>query len=82
MYLPLALRDPIFLEDLETGGETQLGYVDLSIRQLESRRVRYVLWSPLLQAPRYALGAFQAYLLSHYRRVHTFPDEDEVWERL
>jgi len=81
VYLPLGLRNPTLLEDLETPGETRLGYVDTSIRQLESRRVRYVLWSPRLELPRYPLGAFREYLGSHYQRVWTFPDKDEIWER-
>jgi len=81
VYLPLGLRNPTLLEDLETPGETRLGYVDTSIQQLESRRVQYVLWSPRLELPRYPLGAFRDYLGNHYQRIWTFPDKDEIWER-
>ena len=81
IYLPLALRNPTMLEDLETPGETPLGYLDTSIRQLESRHVQYVLWSPRLELPRYSLGVFRDYLGTHYHRVWSFQDKDEVWER-
>jgi hypothetical protein len=81
IYLPLELRNPTSLEDLETPGETRLGYVDMSIRQLECRRVRYVLWSPRLELPMYSLGAFRDYLGNHYQRIWTFSDKDEIWER-
>jgi hypothetical protein len=63
-------------------------YVELAIRQLETRPVRYVLWPPRLNAPdpfygpgNYHVGPFRNFLQSHYHIVRTFPDDDEIWER-
>jgi hypothetical protein len=81
MYLPLALRNPIFLDDLERSGASRLGYVGLSIRQLEAKRVQYIMWSPRLQAPAYSLAEFYHFLVDRYRLVWRFSDQDEIWER-
>jgi hypothetical protein len=81
MYLPLALRNPIFLDDLEGGGASRLGYVALSIRQLEAKRVQYILWSPRLESPAYSLAVFHAFLVDYYQPIWRFSDQDEIWER-
>ena len=81
MYLPLGLRNPLFLEDLETSGQGPLGYVALSIRQLETRHVQYIVWSPRTDLAIYSLAPFRGFLEEHYRKVWTFSDKDEVWER-
>ena len=79
LYLPLALRNPLYLEDLETSGQGRLGYVALSIRQLEAKRVQYIVWSPVLNSPMFELEPLREFVEVHYHRVWTFPDEDEVW---
>ena len=81
IYLPLGLRNPLFLDYLESGSYDRLGYLTLSIRQMEARQVQYVLWSPRLDAPAYGLSLFRNYLDQHYRRVWRFSDADEIWER-
>jgi hypothetical protein len=81
MYLPLALRNPIFLDDLECGGASRLGYVALSVRQLEAKRVQYIVWSPRLESPAYSLGEFYDFLVDRYRLIWRFSDQDEIWER-
>jgi hypothetical protein len=81
MYLPLALRNPLYIEELETSGQGRLGYVALSIRQLEAKQVRYILWSPLLDAPGFSLAPLREFMEKRYRRIWIFPDQDEVWER-
>jgi len=88
VYLPLDLHNPVFLDVLETGDQTRPEYVALTIQQLQSKRVQYILWSPRLdstdiyQGPAtYHLAPFRAFLGDHYQRVWTFPDQDEIWER-
>jgi hypothetical protein len=81
VYLPLALRNPVFTDMLEGGHKSRDEFVDLSIRQLEARRVQYIIWSPRLESPAYPFAKFYRFLADHYQRVLTFPDQDEVWER-
>jgi hypothetical protein len=80
MYLPLALRNPIYVESLGFNGAGQLGFVALSIRQLEDKRVQFIVWSPRLESPSYALAPFRQFLMDHYRPVWRFSDQDEIWE--
>lgn len=80
VYLPLALRNPLFLEDANTTGGDRLGFEELSIRQLAAKPVRYVLW-PSRTDPEISLQAFHGFLESHYRKVWTFSDRSEVWQR-
>ena len=87
-YLPLHLRNPVFLDLLERSALTSPQYVALSIRQLEGSQTHYILWAPRLDFPdllnggeQYHLGIFRDYLRSHYHRVRRFSDQDEVWER-
>jgi hypothetical protein len=86
VYLPLALRSPVFAEGLGEGDETRPEFVDRTIHQLEAKQVRFVLWSPHLeiQGPdnlQDHLQPFRAYLHDRYARVRTFSDQDEIWQR-
>jgi Dolichyl-phosphate-mannose-protein mannosyltransferase len=87
VYLPLRLRNPVFL-DMLTTVQSSPEYVDLAIRQLDAKRVRYVLWQPRFDSPDplyppqlYQLQPFRDYLHTHYHRVRSFSDQDELWER-
>jgi hypothetical protein len=88
VYLPLDLRNPVFLDGLLTNEQTRPEFVQLSIEQLEGKRVKYILWSsrldhlddPTLLAANH-LSPFRAYMKCRYTRVHVFSDRDEVWER-
>jgi hypothetical protein len=81
VYLPLALRNPVFTDMLEGGHKSRDEFVDRSIRQLEARPVQYIIWSPRLESPAYPFAKFHEFLVDRYQRVMTFPDQDEVWER-
>jgi hypothetical protein len=87
MYVPVALRNPLYLDTVGTNQQTRPEYVDLAIRQLEERRVRYVLWSRRLdnpdsvRDPANSLAALKAYLLSRYDPVEDFPGPEELWQR-
>jgi hypothetical protein len=54
---------------------------------LESKGVRYVLWSKYNEDAdpnyplAYHLAALRAYLQNRYHRVQVFSDQDEIWER-
>jgi hypothetical protein len=80
VYLPLALRNPVFTDMLEGGHKSRDEFVDRSIRQLEARPVQYIIWSPRLESPAYPFAKFHEFLVDRYQRVFTFPDQDEVWE--
>jgi hypothetical protein len=84
----LDLRSPAFVDGLATNEVTRPEWVDLTIRQLEDKQVKYVLCSPWLYSQldpsrpwEDHLGPFRAYLRSHYTRVQVFSDHDEIWER-
>jgi hypothetical protein len=81
MYLPLALRNPLAVESIAFDGATELGYMASSIRQLEVKRVQFIVWSPRLESPPYSLATFHEYLVNRYRPVWRFADQDEIWER-
>ena len=88
LYLPLELHNPVYLDALETSDQTRPEYLDLSIRELEVKQVRFILWSPRLNFPEplrppgaYHLTPFREFLLCHYQRLQTFSDQDELWER-
>jgi hypothetical protein len=74
VYLPLALRVPIFAA---LNDQTSPAFLDEDIRQLEARRVRYILWSPL-DRPRFP--KFVQFLTGHYQLVQEFADQDQIWE--
>jgi len=87
-YLPLRLLNPAFLDLLESSALTGPEYVELTIQQLEAKRVRYVLWPPRLDGAdpsygqnQYHLGAFRDYLHEHYHVARRFSDNEEIWER-
>jgi hypothetical protein len=77
VYLPLALRIPTFTFLFH---ETRPEFLDLSMRQLEQKRVRYILWSPGLETPPYLFASFHEFLLDRYHKVWTFSDQEEIWE--
>jgi hypothetical protein len=88
VYFPLQLHNPAFADDFMTSDVTRPEFVADSIRQLRAKRVQYILWSPQLNSPEspetagvYHLAPFLDFLHENYRRVTTFQDHDEIWER-
>jgi hypothetical protein len=81
VYLPLALRNPVFTDMLEGGHNSRPEFVDFSMRQLEAKPVQYIIWAHRLESPAYPFAKFREFLTKRYQRVLTFPDQDEVWER-
>jgi hypothetical protein len=86
-YFPLGLRSPVFAEGMTELPQTRPEFVERAIRELDSKPARYVLWSHYLDDPGTnhkavdRLSPFRAYLNDHYRLVHVFSDQDEMWER-
>ena len=88
VYLPLELNNPVYAESLSPFNTTIPEIVERSIGQLESRQVRFILWAPFLNSPMppghpevYHLTPLRNYMNENYRKVWTFPDGDEMWER-
>ena len=81
LYLPLALRNPVFTDMLEGGHNSRPEFIDFSLRQLEAKPVQHIIWAPRLESPAYPFAKFREFLTQRYQRVWTFPDQDEVWER-
>lgn len=88
VYLPLDLRSPVYVDALTTDELTRPEWIGLTVRQVQDRKVKYILASPWLYMHvdpsrpwEDHLGPFRAYLSSHYTRVHVFSDQEEIWER-
>jgi len=87
VYLPLQLRNPVFLDGVGLNIDTRPEFLQRSIGQLEEKQVRYILWSHLLNPagdmdpPESALPPLRIYLHQHYKKIKAFADQDEVWER-
>lgn len=88
VYLPLGLRNPSWLETIapiDGPGPQDAWRVP---QELEDRRVRFVLWSPLLDIPRTQnaseygyLPRMYSYLLACYAPVHTLGNGAVAWQR-
>lgn len=86
MYIPLGLRNPVFLDTASTMLNPQ--WAEQAVQQLEVRQVRYVMWAARLDYPadpnrsRSAnIIPLRTYLQTRYRLAKVFQDGDEVWER-
>jgi hypothetical protein len=84
MYLPLRLRNPLFVDAITPGEETRSEDVASAIQQLERNRVQYILWPPRLESTassKDTVSPLRTYLHLNYTQVHTFADGDMIWER-
>jgi hypothetical protein len=81
LYLPLGLRNPLYVDVLISQGAEALGYTALATQQLQGRATRYIEWSPALDRTGYTIGPFRTFLTRHYQVVQSFSDGDQIWER-
>jgi hypothetical protein len=86
VYLPLAVHNPLFLDAAVPTRQTRLEPVERAIAQIETTKLRYVLWSPALEDiesdPEMAgMLTLRAYVHEHYLPVRAFSDGDEAFER-
>ncbi len=88
MYIPLGLRNPLYVATVDYLDATRPGDIELSVSQMKSKRVKYVLWSRHLDSrcnhtspcDDY-LFPFREYLHKSYTCVHVFPDGDTLWRK-
>jgi hypothetical protein len=84
MYLPLRLRNPLFVDAITPGEGNRPEDIASAIQQLERKRVQYILWRARLESTESSKDTvipLRAYLHLKYTQVHTFADGDMVWER-
>jgi hypothetical protein len=88
IYLPLQLRNPVFLDAVEMNQQTRPEHVERTIQELEVKEVQFVLWSPRLddtnlfdRGTEKVISPLRNYVRERYVRVQIFPDRDELWER-
>lgn len=84
LYIPLALRNPLFLDTVSPYEKTRPEYIEGAVIGLEKRHVRYIIWSKQMdekEQPGLSLAAIGDYVQRQYRCVHVFADGDEMLER-
>jgi hypothetical protein len=86
LYIPLGLRNPLFLDTVGTIDQTRPDDVDAAIRQIDQGQVHYILWSARLNTSGPTsvgdhLAPLRAYLHSHYDLVKSFNAGDTIWAR-
>jgi hypothetical protein len=88
LYLPLQLRNPLFMDAVETNQQTRPEQIAQAVQQLEAKKLQFVLWSPRLDAAdqfdcstEQAIAPLRNYIRERYKRVQVFSDQDELWER-
>jgi len=87
LYMPLGLRNPLYLDTVGTGDSTRPEAVVRAIHELDAKAVRYILWAPYLDQPEpgneqaYHLRPLVEYLRARYVRAETLADGEELWER-
>jgi hypothetical protein len=84
MYLPLQLRNPLYLDIAYAARPEEATRV---IHQLQTTPVPLILWSEHLDEPCNSnrpcddgVALLRDYLHRSYVRVHTFPDGDTLWQ--
>jgi hypothetical protein len=87
LYVPLALRNPVYADVFRANAETPPDFVAQAIRALDSKPVRYILWPPRLDGPDPLdpgadhLAPLRSFLRARYHLVWTFSDQEQVWQR-
>ncbi len=88
VYLPLQLRNPLYLASLDPWDAPRTEDIDLAIQQIESKKVHYILrektldwWCSSDHPCPVTIAYFQRYLQTAFTREHTFPNGDTLWKR-
>jgi hypothetical protein len=86
MYIPLGLHNPVFIDSCNTMFNPL--WAPRAVQELNARPTRLVLWPPRLDYPidpyrprTSHIVPLRSYIHAAYRRVHVFPDGEEVWEK-
>jgi hypothetical protein len=88
LYLPLQLRNPLFLSTVSYAEAARPEDIDDTVRQLRTTSVPLILWTSTLDlhcppAPRCAdyLAPLRGYLARFYTPIQTFSDGDTLWQK-
>jgi hypothetical protein len=84
MYLPLRLRNPLFVDAIIPEEENRPEDIAAAIQQLDGRRVQYILWQARLDSAEFSKDTvlpLRSYLHLKYTQVHAFAGGETVWER-
>lgn len=84
--VPLHVRNPLSFETVGVSDMPRPGDVELATRQLEERRVPYVLWGKQLDSSCSSpcgdrLAPMRDYVHAAYVEAATLPDGDTLWQR-
>jgi hypothetical protein len=87
-YLPLHLRNPLYVATLAFPDATRPGDAERSVLELQTRPVPYILWTANLdlQCPPQRtcddyLSPVRQYVKNAYTQVQVFSDGDALWKR-
>jgi len=89
LYLPLHLRNPLYLDTLSPADATRPQQIEQLIEQIKRTPVQFIFWTPHLDSGcgparrcEDRLTPFRDYLHSHYARVQVFSDGETAWQRV
>ncbi|QEE28424.1 hypothetical protein FTW19_10675 [Terriglobus albidus] len=86
-YLPLELRNPLYLPTLSRWDSTRPEDIEPAIQQMEAKHVKFILWNEHLDercsffSCKDYLSPARNYLTRSFRSLHTFPNGDVLWQR-
>jgi len=81
-YIPLGLRNPVFLDTAATTLNPE--WDQHAVEQLKAKPVRYVFWSAfdaVAGTRSMRIAPLRSFLHSSYRKVRTFADGEQAWEK-
>jgi hypothetical protein len=88
VYLPLALRNPVYVEDVGPSNGARAENIASTIRLLDEKRVQYIMWTEALDSqdglagrPTDNLRPLRAYVRGRYDQVQVFADGDSIWRK-
>ena len=87
MYLPLQLRNPLYLDTVGPVDAPRPQDVERAIQQLKTKHVQFILWTAYLDSRcdpgrcEDNLTPLRDYLHSSYVLVQVFPDSDTLWQK-
>jgi hypothetical protein len=88
MYIPLGLRNPLYVATVDYLDASRPGDIELSVSQMKAKQVEYVLWTKYLDSRcnqgnpcNDYLFPFREYVHKSYTCVHVFPDGDTLWRK-
>jgi hypothetical protein len=88
VYLPLGLHNPVYEDSIRPGDSSPPESISSTIRLLEERQVKYILWPVRLDSENKLAGMPQdnvlplrTYVHSRYTQVKVFPDGDSILQR-